>query len=414
MDADWSGGDLTSDGGLLLLVQADEQLGLSASIAAAIEDSRARGRIQYDERHLTLARMLALAAGYADANDLNALRHDPALLISLRRRPGEGRVASQASVSRFENRVSKTKVLRATYVVARCVMSRLPVDSKQVTIELDGSDDVCHGQQELAGFNNYYKSNCVMPLLVHVMGEDGRRWLVGVALRPGRSGGAKGFKSILKRVIRLVRERCPDAGITVRCDSGFGQESHFAFCDEARVNYVIGLPSNPSLDYRASGHQKHALEKYRACKEELQRARAAETERRATLEPEGARPIQLDWAAQWEQNDPVETAIAEAQSVTYGSIYYRTENSQTVRRAAVQTKVSGGKVITRYLVTNILPPVPEVPREGWSARRVFEFYACRGDQENRIKEWKLDMDGGRTSNQALLSGALKRGRAPAT
>ena len=407
LDTDWSGGDLTSDGGLLLLVQADQQLGLSASIAGAIGDSRARGRVQFSERELALTRMITVAAGYADTNDLNALRYDPGLLISLGHRPGAGRVASQSSFSRFENRVRKTQVLRAAYVVARCAVSQLPVASKRVTIELDGSDDACHGQQELAGFNNYYKSNCFMPLLVHIMGEDGRRWLVGVALRPGRSGGAKGFPSILKRVVKLVRERCPHAEITVRCDSGFGQESHFALCDEERVNYVIGLPSNPRLDYLARSRQQQALAKYQTCKGELLRARTAEAERLAKLEPAGGRPIELDWAAKWEQNDPLDTAIAEAGSVTYGSAYYRTEKGKTVRRVAIQTKVAGGKVLTRYLVTNILPPIPEVPREGWSAQRVFDFYACRGDQENRIKEWKLDLDGGRTSCHRFVANQFR-------
>jgi len=161
---------------------------------------------------------------------------------------------------------TRGELLRCSQVLARCALEQLPLGTRQIVIELDGTDDPCHGQQEFEEFNAYYDTHCYLPLLVHVVAEDGRRWQVASVLRPGRAHSTTGAEGVLARVIELVRERFPTAHILVRADSGYGGNNLLCFLEEQKVDYVIGLAQNPRLQTLSTPLQMDACLKYRWCK----------------------------------------------------------------------------------------------------------------------------------------------------
>ncbi len=177
---DFDGGDLTSDAGLILLTLADRKAGITAAVSDSLRDQRQRSKVSHSLQELVRGRVLSIAAGYADANDMDTLRQDPALKVAVGRCPlSEEALASQPTLSRFENSVTKRELLSAGLALAERVIAQLPDYTKSIVLDIDATDDPCHGQQVFEGFNAYYDSHCYMPLLMHLTDEQGRssRWL---------------------------------------------------------------------------------------------------------------------------------------------------------------------------------------------------------------------------------------------
>jgi hypothetical protein len=190
------GGDITSDAGLLLVSLADEKLGLTQAMADALDDQRDQDKVVHGIIEMSRSRIYAICQGYEDANDLDTLRHDPALKTACKRLPKTGEsLARQPTISRFENMPLAKDQARMAVAMARKVISQLPSQTRRVIIDVDPTEDPCHGQQEFEFFNGHYGCHCYLPVHVHITGDDGRQRILASALRPGNSGATKGLKS---------------------------------------------------------------------------------------------------------------------------------------------------------------------------------------------------------------------------
>src|SRR5712692_9539799 len=154
VDLDFDGGRLSSDAGLVLLKDPDEQLGLTHSLAAVLSDPRDPRRVHFTHHDLLKQRVFQIAAGYEDANDANTLRHDPLFTLQLDRLPETGApLASQPTLSRFENRVSRPELSRmALVLVDQCVASSVS-PPQRIVLDVDDTEDPVHGGQEQARYD---------------------------------------------------------------------------------------------------------------------------------------------------------------------------------------------------------------------------------------------------------------------
>ena len=338
----FDGGAMTSDGGLLFVKEADRKLGLTERLADQIVDRRAPRKVRHRIVDLLRERIFAIAAGYEDANDLNQLCRDPALLLSCDKSIGAA-LASQPTMSRFENGADSRDLLCLAEMMAWIVIEQLPADTRSVVLDVDPTDDPCHGQQELEFFNGYYDTHCFLPLYLHMTGDDGVQRLMAAMLRPGNAGAKKGLFSLLRRAIRLLRERFPAVKITFRGDGAFGDGEVLAFCDRHGLEYSLALRSNQRLDRETEWMAKQVL---------------------ADCEALGV--DQKDWV----------------------SFTYRAESWERARRVIAKVETVRGALNIRYVLTSRPYQKPE---------RAYAFYCERGDRENRIKEMKGDLLAGRTS-----------------
>jgi hypothetical protein len=347
---DFGGGSLTSDSGVLLLAQADRSIGLTRKLADAIQDNRQQTKISHSFKEVLQARILAIAAGYPDANDLDSLRRDPAFKMACGRNPATGdALVSQPTLSRYENGLTKADLMRMGVAVAQCVIDQLPKDTRHVTLDIDATDDPCHGQQEFEGFNAYYDNHCYIPLLVQITDGKGTQWPVAALLRSGKTSTLAGVGALLRRLVGMLRLRFPDIKITVRGDSAFGCDKVLRCLDALKVHYLLGIASNSCLTELGASVVQRCLKK-------------------STKEGPGCK--------------------------THGSFPYQAGSWDRARRVIVKVENIQGETNARYVVTNL-----------WhlNAERGYEDYCGRGDQENRIKELKLDLASGRTSCHRFLA-----------
>ena len=352
--ARFDGGDITSDAGLLLLSEADRKLGLTESIAESIYDHRDQDQVTHKMIDLVRERIYAISAGYEDANDLSTLRRDPALKTVCDRLPASGDdLASQPTISRLENAIGRKDLLRIGLCIAERVISELPKDTHKVIIDADPSDDPCHGQQELEFFNGYYDEHCFLPIYVHVTGDDGRQRLLCSLLRPGKAGATLGLFSILRRTVELLRRRFPNVTIVLRGDSAFGTGEVIEFCEKTGIQFILGLKGNSRL---------HTL----------------------------STPVQIDACLKhrWEGNGCRE----------YGEFQYKAGPWKMHQRVVIKAEITRGELNPRFVVTSLT---------GKSSEEIYEFYCGRGEQENRIKEMKLDLGSGRTSCHRFLANQFR-------
>ena len=351
--ARFDGGDLTSDAGLLLLAQADRRIGLINAMSKVATDRRQFSKVRHGFGEILRERIYAIACGYEDANDLDRLKDDPALKVACGRRPhSQPALASQPTISRLENAVGNKDLLRMALAIAERVIAQLPADTTEVVLDVDATDDPCHGQQEFEFFNRYYDAHCYLPLLLYVTGPDRRQRLLASMLRPGNASYRDGLYGMLRRAVRLLRARFPQVRIILRADAGFGNADTLAFCEAQNLSYVLGLRHNNRLAVLSTSVQIDACLKYG-----------------------------------WEGDGCVE----------YGEFKYKAGSWPHLRRTIVKAEITQGKLNPRYVVTN-LEHGPE---------QVYLYYCERGDRENRIKELKLDLSSGRTSCHRFAANQLR-------
>lgn len=240
-------GQLTSDGGLAWVQQADAALGLCAALAAQVPEWR-RGPVRHSRETLVRQRVYQIVCGYEDQDDADTLRTDPLLKLVCGRAPGpEADLASQPTLSRLENAVNAracyrlAEALLGVYLAARERQTGIPT---HLLLDLDGTDDPTHGAQEGSAYHGYYRQHMYHPLLIFD-GETDQ--LLTAVLRPGTVHVSRGVVAVLTRLVQRLRARWPGVPIELRADSGFAAPSLYEWCEAEGIAYTLGLPTNPRL-----------------------------------------------------------------------------------------------------------------------------------------------------------------------
>jgi len=253
---------LSSDGGLLLLRQADEWTGTCRWFAGCLSDERDGKRIQHSRQEQVWQRVYQIAMGYEDCNDSQELRHDPMFKTVCDRRPEDDAdaLSSQPTLSRFENAVSGRTLNLLRQRLEETYVAGLPADTQVVVLDIDSTDDETHGRQQLTFFHGFYDQHMYHPLLVFD-GESGE--LVSALLRPGNAHAARSATSLLRGIIRRIKARFPQAQVVVRADAGYCLPRLLEALEElgrelGDVDYVIGIAKNPRLLAIAEGTMEQA------------------------------------------------------------------------------------------------------------------------------------------------------------
>ena len=352
--ADFSGGQITSDAGALLLREADKQIGLIDRLNAALPDPRNPGLITHPQRGLLAQRIFALAAGCEDLNDHQHLRDDPLWQLATEHPEvdGDATLASPPTLCRLENRVTKESLRRMSEVFVDVFLAAHATPPEEVVLDFDATDDPVHGHQEQRFFHGYYDAYCFLPLYVFA-GDH----LLCAYLRPSKIDGAKHGRAILKWLVTRLRERWPDVRIVVRADSGFCRWRLLRWCDNHDVRYIVGLARNSRLEERLASSQQQAKEAFLADRQP----------HRVFAE--------FEYAAQsW---DRARRVIGKAEHLPGGT---------------------DGKANPRFVVTNL----------AGDARPLYEDVYCqRGEAENRIKEQQLMLFADRTSCHRFVANQFR-------
>jgi hypothetical protein len=240
--AAFDGGRITSDGGVMLLAEVEKSIGITDRLAPLITDPRNPRLVTHSVADILRARMLAIACGYEDADDLDHLRTDPGFKLACGRLPDSGSdLCSQPTVSRWENAPTLREVIRMTYALIDLYCAsyrRLP---RAVTLDIDDTLDLVHGQQQLSLFNAHYDERCFLP--IHVYDTVTSR-PVAVLLRTGTTPSGVEICSHLRRMVRRIRSHWPNTRLTIRGDSHYGRPEVMAWCEANGVDYIFGLAGN--------------------------------------------------------------------------------------------------------------------------------------------------------------------------
>jgi len=355
----------SADGGALLLKAVDEQLGLSEQLAECLRDGRQAGKVRHGLGELVAQRLFAIALGYPDGNDANDLADDPIHKMLVGRSPVHGdRLASQSTVSRFENAPESVELYRLVETIADAVLERhrrrLGRRAQVVTLDFDPTVDPTHGQQAFSFYHGHYRSHCFLPLVgtIQFNRESKQRILCSV-LRPGDARAALGLVPLLERLLPKVRSAFPKARIRIRLDGGFGTPEVLDFLDElAGVEYVVGLANWTPLKKRAKKAQEEAKRAHRRT----------------------GRTTQI-----------------------FGETEYQTKRTWPhPRRVVYKAEVvdfpgRAPRPNLRFVVTNMKR----------TPQGVYTWYCQRGDPENRIKELKEGLAMDRTSCSSFLANQFR-------
>jgi Transposase DDE domain group 1 len=342
VDLDFDGGRLSSDAGVVLLKDIDAQLGCTHNLAAVLSDPRDPRRIHFTLEDLIKQRVFQIAAGYEDANDANTLRDDPIFKLLLDRLPESGApLASQPTMSRFENRVSRTELYRMAVVLLEQFIASYATPPKIIVLDVDDTEDPVHGGQEQAHFDGYYGGYCFLPFHVYE-GLSGR--LITTILKAKRFTGAQ-MLSVLKRLVKRLRHAWPDTLFILRGDSHFAYPEVMQWVEaQPGLSYVTGLTSNAVLKELAREAVEQATRAY----------------------------------ARWG-----------CKVTRFHSTRYQAQTWSRLRRVVIKVEVSDQGVNTRFVVTDLEQARTKVLYQN--------IYCARGQAENEIKDHKLYLKSDRTS-----------------
>ncbi len=339
VQADFDGGDLTTDAGALLLREADRRLGLLDALDRCIPDPRDPALTAHAQRALLAQRIFGIACGYEDLNDHQHLRHDPLWQALAESDPDPERpLASAPTLCRLENRVGRAALARLAAVLVEQFIASHAAAPECLVLDFDATDDPVHGQQEGRFFHGYYDRYCFLPLYVFC----GAQLLVAY-LRPADGDAARHSRALLKLLVRRLRQAWPGVRIIVRADSGFCRWRLMRWCDVNGVGYVLGLARNGRLEALAEPYLHEAEARWRA-----------------TGEPQRHFATCAYAAGTWDR----------------------------VRRVIIKAEYTARGPNPRFVVSNL----PGAAEELYD-----EVYCARGEMENRIKEQQLMLFADRTS-----------------
>ena len=350
--ADFAGGRITSDAGGLLLRELDQRYRLAENAARCLHDPRDGHKVKHDLLTLVRQRLFAIAQGYEDNNDAATLAKDPAFKIMAGKAPeSDGDLASQPTLSRFENRVTAKDLRRLSDRLLDLYLKTHPGPRKVIVLDMDATDDPTHGKQQLSFFHGYYEEHMYHPLLVFD-GRDG--FPLAAVLRPGNTHSSRGALAVLKRLIQKLRQAYPKALILFRADAGFAVPALYSYLeDQPETRYVIGFITNNRL--------------------------LAETA-----------PLLAKAQRQYQET-------GEKQRL-FTSFSYQAESWDQPRRIIAKVEYTHLGANQRFVVTN-LSRNPQFVYD--------DIYVLRGDVENRIKELKLEIKADRLSCHRFLANQFR-------
>jgi Transposase DDE domain group 1 len=353
LSAAFDGGRLTSDGGVLLLAAVERRMQIAERLAGEIADPRAPALVVHTVADILRARMLAIACGWEDADDLDRLRSDPAFKLACGRLPDSGAdLCSQPTVSRWENAPGLREVARLMRVMVDLYCASYATPPAAVTLDIDDTVDVVHGHQQLSLFNAHYDERCFLPIHVY---DTATSRPVAVLLRPGKTPSGCEVRGHLRRLVRQIRRHWPATRLTIRGDGHYGRPEVMAWCEDNGIGYIFGLPGNDVL--------------------------------RAAVEVVA---------------DDVRVRRAEAQAPVlrrYAETRYQAKTWSRGRRVAARIEASTLGLDIRFVVTNLA---------SGSAEWVYDtLYCARGQAENLIKMHKSQLASDRTSCRSPLANQVR-------
>lgn len=341
----FDGGNMTSDGGVMLLSATDHKLGLTDAAARCITDPRNPLLITHTIRDMLRQRVYGLALGWEDLNDHTALRQDVAMQTAV---GVDAAVASAPTLCRLENTADRLTCARLHEVLVEQFIASFKTAPEELILDFDATDNPLHGQQEARFFHGYYDCYCYLPLYVFC-GQQ----LLCAYLRPSRIDGAKHAAAILKLLVKRLRQVWPSVRIVFRGDSGFCRQRIINYCERAGVHYIVGL----------------------------------------------ARNARLQQITEW-----LELAMKDAFDETghkqrqIGEFAYAAQSWSKQRRVITRLEYGAQGNNPRYVVTNLTAD-PQTLYDG--------VYCQRGEAENRIKEAQVGLFATRTSCQQFQSNQLR-------
>ncbi len=342
IEVDFDGGEVSSDAGLLFLREVERRSGIIRGITEALRDRRHKSYITHQLVELLKQRVFQIISGYEDANDCDGLRSDPIMKMACDRLPlSEDDLGSQPTMCRLENAPSRTDLYRLGEALVDVFIDSYKRAPEGIILDLDDTADETHGHQQLRLFNTYHDAYCYMPMHIYE-GKSGK--LVAAILRPGKRPSGKEIVSILKRIVRKIREAWPEVGIMIRGDSHYAAPEVYDFCEEEDLKFVFGLTPRKPMWKETEELRNDAVKLYTLHKE----------------------PVKL-----------------------FGEFEYRAKSWSKPLRVIYKAEHNHRGPNTRFIVTNL-----EYSRPRFIYKRA---YSGRGNMELYIKEHKNHLFSDRTS-----------------
>jgi hypothetical protein len=343
VEINYTGEDVSSDGGALLLKELDNQINLISEICSCIDDERDQRYIHHDLKELLTQRILQIACGYEDANDCDSLKDDQIFKVCSEKLPqSEASLASQPTMSRLENSITRSVLYRMAEALANNFIKSYTDEPPVIIIDCDDTDDIAYGQQEEIVFNDYYGDYCFMPLHIYE-GLTGK--LITTILKPGRRSKGVNVFAILKRLIKHIRKHWKNTRILLRGDSHFCSPEFMNWTKQYRnVNFITGLTGNKVLNDLSQTTRDSAEKSYK----------------------QNGKPVKM-----------------------YHTFSYKANTWEEEQRVIVKVEVNEKGTNVRYVVTDI---------RDYRTKQLYETCYCqRGSMELRIKDHKTYLKSDRTS-----------------
>jgi Transposase DDE domain group 1 len=345
--------ELSSDAGILLARQAEEQVQVCRGLAECIQDWRDPNKITHSLHQLVSQRVYQLVGGYEDANDSNVLRHDPIFKIACERLPKAGTdlLASQPTITRLENHVGKVEVAAMRSRMVDGFIKGYKSTPEELVLDIDGWDDPTHGNQQLSCFHGYYGQHMYFPVLIN---EAKTGYPLVLQLRAGNSHSGKGVAGILRWLFWRLKRAWPTVRLILRADAGFSLPEIIQVCERSNIGYALGFSRHAVLDRKIADLLERA------------RLQHIKTQQKARL---------------------------------FDDVYYAARTWDAPRRLVMKAEWLDKGPNPRFVVTNLEQP---------SQRLYDHFYVHRGsDSEHRIKELKLGIKADRLSCSSFIANQFR-------
>ena len=347
-----SAAQLTSDAGLLPIRELDERLGYTKQFADALTDRRNQDFIDHTFLEMTRMRVYGILADYPDQNDHDVLRFDPAFKLICDRSIHDDELASQPTLSRFENAIAVSNFWRLRDVLIDQFIASFDEPPGHLTLDIDPFDDPTHGQQQLTFFPGYYNQYQYLPRAITCAEND---LVVMVCLLFGSAHASLGAARDIAYLVGRLREAWPDVSIHVRADTGFAVPEFYANCEHLQIYYSVGFTMNVRMKNLSEALQKQALEQYEASGE----------------------PQRL-----------------------FGACWYRAKDWPAQRWVIFKVEANSQGTNRRAIITN-RPGAFVLPDAAYDA------YTDRGESENRNKELKCGLQADRLSDHRYFANLFR-------